>query len=90
MPEKKLAEVLSELHESLTRADEVDTETREQLKTLLGDIQRILGDPENRDAGAMEPVMNDLQSVLLRLETEHPYSAGLLNRLAEGLASLGI
>lgn len=90
MPEKKLAEVLSELHENLATADEVDTKTREQLQTLLGDIQRILGDRDNRNAETMEPVMNDLQSILLRLETEHPYSAGLLNRLAEGLASLGI
>ncbi len=90
MPEKKLAEALNELHDSLANADEVDTETREQLKALLGDIQRILGDSGNRDAEAIEPVMNDLQSILLRLETEHPYSAGLLNRLAEGLASLGI
>ena len=89
MPEKNLNEILKELHNDLAGADRVDDETREQLKTLLQDIQRVLADCETQD-NAMEPVINDLQSIFLRLETDHPYTAGLLSRLASSLANLGI
>ena len=90
MPEKKLAEALDELHTDLADAHKVDSETREQLKTLMQDIQRILDEPANQDQAAVEPVMNDLRSMLLKLETDHPYTAGLLNRMADSLANLGI
>ena len=38
MPEKKLAEALDELHTDLADAHKVDSETREQLKTLMQDV----------------------------------------------------
>lgn len=44
----------------------------------------------NQDQEAVEPVINDLSSMLLKLETDHPYTAGLLNRMADLLANLGI
>jgi molecular chaperone DnaK (HSP70) len=90
MPEKKLADALNDLHTDLSDAHKVDSETREQLKTLMQDIQRILDKPEDTDQATVEPVINDLNSMLLKLETDHPYTAGLLNRLAQSLANLGI
>ena len=90
MPEKKLAEALNDLHDDLADADKVDAETREQLKTLMEDIRRILERSENRDKAEVEPVINNLRSMLLKLETDHPYTAGLLNRMADSLANLGI
>ena len=90
MAEKKLAETLKQLHASLADQDQVDSETRQQLETLSQDIQRILDDTSQRDADSVEPVVNDLKGLLVKLETEHPYTAGLLNRLAEALANIGI
>ena len=90
MPRKQLAEALNELHADLSDAHHVDNDTREQLKTLMQDIQRILDEPAEGDQPDVEPVMNDLNSMLLKLETDHPYTAGLLNRMAQSLANLGI
>lgn len=90
MPDKKLADALNELHADLADAHKVDGETREQLKTLMEDIRRILDESEARDKATVEPVINNLRSMLLKLETDHPYTAGLLNRMADSLANLGI
>jgi ABC-type transporter Mla subunit MlaD len=90
MVKSELRESLAELHESLAHVDELDEETRQLMRTLTEDLQRLLGQSGELSASDVEPVSNRLHELLLRFETEHPQISGILGRLASSLANLGI
>jgi hypothetical protein len=86
----QLQQTLAELHESLVHVDQLDDETRQLMRTLTDDLQRLLEQEGKWQAEDVEPVSNKLQDLLLRFETEHPQISGILGRLASSLANLGI
>jgi hypothetical protein len=90
MVKSQLRESLAELHESLADVDELDEETRQLMRTLTEDLQRLLGQRGELSASDVEPVSHRLHELLLRFETEHPQISGILGRLASSLANLGI
>lgn len=90
MVKSQLQHSLAELHESLGHVDHLDEETRQMMRTLTDDLQRLLEQEGEWKAGDVEPVSNKLQDLLLRFETEHPQLSGILGRLASSLANLGI
>lgn len=90
MVKNQLQSSLADLHESLSKVDELDDETRQLMLSLANDLQRLLGREGDLSAADVAPVSNDLQELLLRFETEHPQISGILGRMASSLANLGI
>lgn len=89
MTRDELQQTLANLHDTLTQTGEVDQETRELLQSITADIQRVLAG----DAQAGEPdesFSGRLKDMVVEFEVKHPQIGGLLERLSDGLANLGI
>jgi glycine/D-amino acid oxidase-like deaminating enzyme len=91
MPERldKLRAVVDELERELHSLDEVDPETRRLLEEAHREIQGAL---VSRSSERLEPraLSGRLEDVAQRFEATHPTLAGVLERLVNGLAQLGI
>lgn len=89
MEKKQLNETLQELHTSLSQVEELDESTREAMRALTADLERILGEssPSSDD---LQTARDHLQAMLLRFETDHPQLTGILGRVANALANIGI
>ena len=90
MDKQQLLSALESLHAELADADQIDTETRERLETVTGDVQRLLGQDAEPSREEVEPLSDSLQDMVLRFEADHPSLTSLLNRIASGLSNLGI
>ncbi len=92
MDNTQLLNTLKTLHTQLSAAGEVDAETQAMLQTVTGDIQKIF---EGRQTiGATEESETSysarLRESLIELESRHPHVAGILERITDGLANMGI
>lgn len=98
MNQDELREMLQELHAELAQADQIDAKSLELLNKLTADVDRIvLGEKPDSvgdsatGADASELSYSDqLRSMVSTFETRHPVVSGLLERLSDGLANLGI
>ena len=88
MSREELQQTLGALHESLVDVNEVDDKTRELLHSITADIERLLADeqPEAPD----ESFSGRIKDLVVEFEARHPQISGLLERLSDGLANLGI
>ncbi len=68
----------------------IDTEIREMLGRVTGDIQRLLNHAESVSREEVNPVHESVLDLVLRIESEHPSLTAVLNQLASGLSNLGI
>ena len=91
MPKTALRQQLTELHDSLASADELDPELRALLRDVSGDIENLLGeDASAEEASAADQLQARLRRATVDFETEHPRLAHILENLADTLAKLGI
>jgi hypothetical protein len=98
MPDRmeKLRAAVEELERELHSLDQVDPETRLLLEEAHREIQGALAarQPENVEARlrAAPPgsLAGRLEEAAQRFEATHPTLAGVLERLVNGLAQLGI
>lgn len=90
MDKAELQSKLQELHESLQSMDHVDEETRELIAAVSSDLKRVLEPSPEWTAEEMGPVSQRMRELLLRFETDHPHITGLMGRVADSLANLGI
>ena len=90
MKQDELVARLAELHQELSRTDQVDRETVELLKTLTADIARLSGEKKSLTAAEAEPVTSGLKDFLLKFEAEHPQMAEAVGKVADALAAIGI
>jgi len=90
MGEESLRELLTRVHERLSRAASVDAPSRELLSTVMHDIDRALrGDvPSVADVKAVTAPR--LEALAVRFEAEHPAIAQLLRQIADVLGQAGI
>lgn len=89
MEKKQLKETLQELRANLSKVDELDDSTRDAMRLLTEDLERILGD-SSPNSDELQTARDQLQDILLRFETEHPQLTGILGRVANALANIGI
>lgn len=89
MEKKRLQGTLEELHETLQDTQQIDEATRGLLLDLTTDIQRLLKQDE-ASPDDVHSISSNLKELLLKFETEHPQLTGVLGRIADGLANLGI
>ena len=93
--EESLRELLTRVHERLSRAATVDPESRQLLRTLTGDIERALGSSPPSSGGAgprhigRESVSN-LEALAARFDADHPALAQTLRQLVDLLGKAGI
>ena len=92
MNRDELLNTLKTLHMQLSSAGEIDTETQTMLKTVTSDIQKLL---DNRSAADVDDdsgksLSERLRDTLIEFEARHPHVGGLLERITDGLAGMGI
>ncbi len=92
MDQDELLNTLTTLRSQLSSAEEIDTQTQMMLQTVTDDIQKIL---DSRTASGVVDESDTsfsarLRESLIELEARHPHVGGLLERITDGLASMGI
>jgi len=91
MPRNALREHLSELHEELASAGEIDPALRAQLRDVADDIESLLArDDQASLAAAGEPLLDRVKRSTVDFEAEHPRLARILNDVGDTLTKLGI
>lgn len=93
MPERRLRDVLSELHRSLERSPDLDAESRAELERAMEEIQETLdrNGVEAESASELFSAWSErLSRALERFEDQHPRLTDIVNRLSTALADLGI
>ena len=86
MSDKNLNELLSELNQALEKIDEIDPATRELVKDLDEDINRLL---ESGDED-IEGVVNRAQVIETKFALEHPVAERFLREIIDALSKVGI
>lgn len=89
MVRDELRNTLAGLHDQLGQTSDVDAQTRELLLSVTADIERILADDQS-PSEVDESLTQRLEDAMRQFEAEHPMIGGLLQRLSDGLANLGI
>ena len=91
MGNEELRTRLTSLHEQLLTANEVDDRSRELLRTLLLDIERLLDQPViGGGAPATGAHEHRLEELAMRFEAGHPAIAGVLRQLVDALGKAGV
>lgn len=86
MPDKKLNELLEQLHDELEKNQSVDEEGREMLVHLNADIRKYIDPAEDDD----ETIFNRIQDAIDRFEVEHPVITAALSQILNSLSNAGI
>ena len=93
MPDRleKLRATVLELERQLQDPSDLDPAARELLTAAARDIQTALSQAEPSQTSAGDASLTSrITDAARQFETEHPTLAGLLERIADGLAQLGI
>ena len=91
MNRDEMLQTLATLHNELATAENLDEETRQMLKTLTGDIEKVLIQLENSSGEEIDKSLTQqLRESVIEFEVRHPIIGGLLMRLTDGLANMGI
>ncbi|MDA1232534.1 MAG: DUF4404 family protein [Planctomycetota bacterium] len=94
-PEEMLS-ILKSLQEELENAESIHPNHRESLRSLTQEIQQTLasGAPPNA-AGSTDTLpaatlSQQMKESIIEFEVRHPIIGGLVERLTDGLAGMGI
>ncbi len=91
MSRDQLQNHLKELHQLLQQECQPDSETRQLLERVTADISEVLNRQEGESSmPAPETLTERVRVALLEFETKHPRISELVERIADGLAGLGI
>ena len=92
-PEEMLT-ILKSLQEELANAESIHPDHRKSLQTLTDEIQQTLasGAPKNAaaSADASATLSQRMKESIIEFEVRHPIIGGLVERLTDGLAAMGI
>lgn len=91
MPERieKLHELVKELEAELDSLDPADSESRQVLKRTLGDLDRALRQTDTTPLHS-ESLLQRLRDAEEHFQVSHPNISGLVLRMIDGFAQLGI
>jgi len=92
MNRDELLNTLKALHDELSNGGEIDAETQAMLLTVTSDIQKVLDSEadESHADDSGKSLSERLRDSLIEFEARHPHVGGLLERITNGLASMGI
>ncbi|MDH3337320.1 MAG: DUF4404 family protein [Gammaproteobacteria bacterium] len=83
MTKERINKLLTELNRELHKAGDFDAETRELLRQLNDDIDRLAGDTESS-------ALDRARHLESRFAADHPVAERLARELADILAKMGI
>lgn len=86
MTDKKLPELLQQLHDELERTDSLDEEGREMLIHLDADIKKFIDPAEEDD----DTIFERIQDAVDHFEVEHPVITAALSQILNTLSNAGI
>jgi hypothetical protein len=92
-PRESLQQSLARLHAELAEASRVDPKSRQLLRELLADIERILQEasPDQKpSAGRAERSVPRLEALAIEFEADHPALSGSLRQLVDLLGRAGL
>jgi hypothetical protein len=88
MADKKLHELLTQVHEQLKQQDSIDAESQALLQKVLTDVNVASG------SGSVEDISQDLSDRIeqqaVEFEQEHPTLAGILRQIMDTLGRIGV
>jgi len=90
---EKLRATLAELEAELNDVDSLDADSRGRLQEVADEIATALRRSNPEKELRLEPPHNMREQLIENVETfrvQHPTIAGILQRLVDGLAQLGI
>jgi hypothetical protein len=90
-PEEMLS-VLKSLQEELAHAESIHPDHRKSLQTLTDEIQQTLASNavNSGDRSATDTLSQRMKESIIEFEVRHPIIGGLVERLTDGLAAMGI
>lgn len=89
MAEARLRELLDELHRELESSEDLDDDTRAQLREARGEIEEALA----AEAPEREPprtARERLERAIAKFEGEHPDGAAMIRRVLGALTDVGL
>ncbi len=87
MDSDDLRKSLERLRAELGRTASVDAESRESLRRLSVDIDRLVGEPPSQDSPSHRPRLRELE---VKFEVEHPALAQTVRELMDALGKAGL
>lgn len=88
MDKERLKSLLISLHKELANTDEVDADTRELVRELDSDIQKLI-DPA-KDADHRASVLERADSLETRFAAKHPTAERFIREIIDLLGKMGI
>ena len=88
MPERRLRELLRDLHEELSRGENVDKEAEALLRECMDDIHTALGEPVEGGAAGDASLQDRLRESVDHFEEDHPGLALAVRRVMDALGRL--
>lgn len=86
MSNDDLRQLLAQVHERLGNVSTLDAPAREQLITVMHDIERALGG----DGAGAAPDADRLESLAVQFQAKHPAISETLRQLVDALGKAGI
>jgi len=96
MNAQEMLVILKSLDEELENADSIHPDHRKSLQSLTHEIQKKLASgthPDNAvsiDTAVSETLSQQMKNAAIEFEVRHPIIGGLVARLTDGLAAMGI
>ena len=93
MTQEDLNSTLANLQETLSTTKDVNDKTRELLVDLTSQIRVLLDEGREsagQEASPDQSLSQRLKDMIVEFEVHHPQIGGLLERLSDGLANMGI
>ena len=89
MKREELLAHLRELHDELSSAEGADEETRGLLQQITTDINCLLDDKDDDPEDSLT-LGDRLRDMAREFDVRHPRISDLIERVSDGLASMGI
>ena len=86
---KKLKDSLEQLHSELQNAREIDPESAEILRKLIGDIENILERSGSEREEEHKNILDGLRESAQKFELTHPELAGAIRIVINSLSNIG-
>lgn len=90
MSERRLREILSELHQELERTEAVDEGVRAELRAAQDEIEHALDQDRDRAKAHLGVARTRIGRAIERAEREHIDGVEMLQRVLHALSNVGI
>jgi hypothetical protein len=90
MDKNSLRDLVAKLHGELTEALREDPKSRERLRDLMKDINRLIDKPAVMPSSPHGSLPDRLERVAVQFEADHPTLAASARRLVDLLGEVGI